>query len=141
MISLVTVPVVSVLLAITLVGIPVSIVTILIGYTVYVLAGFIAAFFIGRIVLMKYLGERRGWALATGLAIFYVAGFLPYIGQLLRLIATVFAIGGIVLSYRHPEIYETKHLDRLSKMNEFKNVKVFQKSRRLKKQKRKTSKI
>jgi cytoskeletal protein CcmA (bactofilin family) len=136
LISIVTVPVVSVLLAVTLVGIPVSIVAILIGYSLYVLAGFIAAFFIGRILLVRFLGERRGWALTVGLVIFYILGFFPYIGQLLRLLVTTYAIGGIVLSYRHPEIYNTEHLDQLSKMSEFKNVKVFQKSRKLRKQKK-----
>ncbi len=132
-ISVVIVPVVAVLLAITLVGIPVSIVALLIGYTLYVLAGFVAAFFIGRMALMKFVGERRGWALATGLIIFYLLGFLPYVGGALRLLVTVFAIGGIVLSYRYPAIYQTEHLDRLSKLSQFEKVRVFQNKRGLKK--------
>lgn len=126
LIALITVPVVAILLAITIVGIPVSLVAILFGYTIYVLASFIGAFFIGRLILMRFFGERRGWALAVGLVFFYLIGLLPFVGQTVRLIVTVFAIGGIVLSYRHPEIYETKHLDELSRMSQFKNVKVFQ---------------
>lgn len=139
-IALVTVPVIAILLAVTIVGIPVSLVAVLFGYTIYVLASFIAAFFIGRIILMRFFGERRGWALAVGLTVFYLFGFLPLAGQILRLIVTIFAVGGIVLSYRHPEIYETKHLDRLSRMNQFKHVSVFEEKKQVKKAIR-TSKI
>lgn len=131
-ITVVAVPIVALLLAVTIVGIPVSIVTILIGYTIYVLAGFVGAFFIGRVILRRFLGERRGWALATGLTVFYILGFFPYIGQFIRLVVTIFAIGGIVLSYRYPTIYETKQLDRLSKLSKFQGVKVFQKKKSIK---------
>lgn len=131
-ITIIAVPIVALLLAITIVGIPVSIVAIFIGYTIYVLAGFVGAFFTGRVILRRFLGERRGWALATGLAVFYVLGFFPYVGQLVRLVVTVFAIGGIVLSYRHPTIYETEQLDRLSRLSKFQTVKVFQRKKNTK---------
>lgn len=138
-VAIITVPVIALLLALTIVGIPVSLVAVFLGYAVYVVAGFIAAFFVGRTILVRYLGERRGWALAVGLVVFYLLGFLPYLGQVIRLLVTIFAIGGIVLSYRHPEIYETKHLDLLSKMSQFKDVQVFQKVKRIR-VKKKTAK-
>jgi cytoskeletal protein CcmA (bactofilin family) len=71
-VTIVMVPVVAVLFALTLVGIPLSIVLVVVGYVVFLAAKYLMAFFIGRRILLPRFGERRGWALVLGLFLFFL---------------------------------------------------------------------
>lgn len=116
---LVSVPILVVLFALTIVGIPVSVVLLLIASIVWVLAQYLMAFFIGRKVLAKRFGERRGWALLLGLASIYLVGMIPVLGSIVKVFLFVFALGAIILAYRQPVIvgpriipFETKKTPR-----------------------------
>lgn len=102
------VPLMVFLFAITIVGIPVSLVLILIAYICFVLAQFLGAFFLGRKILLSRFGERRGWALVVGLVIIYLLGLIPILGNIAKLILVLFALGAIVPAYKQPVILERK---------------------------------
>lgn len=99
-------PVVAVLFALTIVGIPVAFVLVLLGWVIYLAAQYLAAFFVGRKILMSKFGERRGWALVLGLFLFYVLGLIPIIGGIVKIILILFALGAIILAYKQPVIIE-----------------------------------
>ncbi len=104
------VPTLALLFAITLIGIPVSLVILLLAYLAWILAQYLMAFFIGRRILFARFGERRGWALVLGLFLIYLVGLVPIIGGIVKLILVLFALGAIILAYRQPEIYIQKQL-------------------------------
>ncbi len=104
------IPLVAILFAITLVGIPVSLVLLLLGYLAWIAAQYVVAFFLGRKILLKRFGERRGWALFLGLFLIYILGQIPVIGPLGKIILVLFALGAIALSYKQPVIIEQKPL-------------------------------
>src|SRR3989344_1042789 len=105
-IVLLAIPVVAVLFALTIVGIPITLLLLIVGYVVLVMAKYLMAFFLGRRVLLARWGERRGWAMVAGLVIFYNLGLVPVVGGLVKLLLMLFALGAMVLSYRHKEIFE-----------------------------------
>lgn len=99
-------PVVAVLFTITIIGIPVALVLVLVSYLFWLAAQYVTAFFLGRKILLSRFGERRGWAMVLGLAIIYLLGLVPVLGNLVKLVLVLFALGGMVLAYRHPVIVE-----------------------------------
>ena len=102
------IPMVAVLFALTIVGIPVSLVLLLMGYVIWIVVSYFSAFFIGRKILLVRFGERRGWALVLGLVLIYVLGLIPIIGALIKLVLFLLAFGAIILSYKQPEIFKNK---------------------------------
>lgn len=106
-ISLMT-PLVIVLFAITIVGLPVSLVLVLVAYLFWVAASYLTAFFLGRKILREKFGERRGWALLLGLFLIYLLGLIPVLGTLVKVLLTLFALGAMTLSYRQPAIVEER---------------------------------
>jgi hypothetical protein len=106
----VMVPVVAVLFAVTIIGLPVSLALVILGYIVGILAQYLTAFFIGRRILLARFGERRGWAILLGLAMLAGLGLIPIFGVVIKLVLVLFALGGLVLSYRQPAIIEPKPL-------------------------------
>lgn len=107
-ITVVMVPVVTFLFAVTIIGLPVSLVLVIISYVVWILAQYLTAFFIGRRILLSRFGERRGWAILLGLAIITVFGLIPIFGVVAKLVLVLFALGGLILSYRQPAIVEPR---------------------------------
>ncbi|MCL4390249.1 MAG: hypothetical protein M1484_02595 [Patescibacteria group bacterium] len=103
-------PVLTVLFAITIIGIPVALVMLLLGYLIWLAAQYLMAFFVGRKILLSRYGERRGWALVLGLFLIYLLGLIPVLGGLVKLILILFSLGGMVLAYKQPVIVETKPL-------------------------------
>ncbi len=99
-------PVIAVLLAITIVGIPITVILAIIAYLGYVAAGYLVSFYIGRRVLLPRFGERRGWAMLVGLVIFYLIGLIPVLGQTIKVGLSIWAIGGAVIAYRQPTILQ-----------------------------------
>lgn len=121
-IAILLVPLVAILFALTIVGIPLSILLLIVGYVVFLAAKYLMAFFIGRRILMSKFGERRGWALVLGLFLFYLLGFIPVLGNLIKLLLTLFGLGAIILSYRHVEIVKDRGWEVRAK-NEMKLIK------------------
>lgn len=103
-------PVVIVLFAITLIGIPVALVLALAAYIFWLVATYLVAFFLGRRILLPKFGERRGWSLILGLFLFFLLGFIPVLGQLIKLLLVLFGLGAIILAYRQPVIFVQKPL-------------------------------
>lgn len=101
-------PLIMILLAITIIGIPVSLLLVLVGYIAFMASQFVMAFVIGRKILLKKAGERRGWAITLGLLIFYLVGLIPIIGRVFYLSLIVLGLGGMIISYRHKEIVGAK---------------------------------
>lgn len=97
---------VTVLLVVTLVGIPLAAITFLLSLLLAYVARFLIAFFIGRKIMLSKFGERRGWSIILGLTVYAFLAFIPIIGELFRWILLTFALGGLVLSYRQPAIYQ-----------------------------------
>ncbi len=97
-------PLIIVLFALTIVGIPVSLILLLVGYLAWLAAQYLIAFFIGRKIMLPRFGERRGWALFLGLFLIYLVGLIPVVGSVVKLVLTFFAMGAIVLAYRQPVI-------------------------------------
>jgi cytoskeletal protein CcmA (bactofilin family) len=105
-ISFLLIGLVIVLLTVTLVGIPLAVMTFLLSLLLAYVARFLIAFFIGRKIMLSKFGERRGWSIVLGLTVYAFLSFIPVVGELLRWILLTFALGGLVLSYRQPAIYE-----------------------------------
>lgn len=91
------VPVAAVIVAITLVGLPISLMSV---------AGYLTALYLAKIFVAAYLGryllKTPGAAGATslgalflGLAILTVAGFVPFLGALLRLVVLLAGLGAL----------------------------------------------
>lgn len=104
------IPMVAVLFALTIVGIPVSLVLLLMGYVIWIVVSYFSAFFIGRKILLVRFGERRGWALVLGLVLIYILGLIPIIGTLIKLVLFLLAFGAVILSYKQQEIIKVKSL-------------------------------
>lgn len=107
-IILLSLPVIVVLFAITIIGIPISLVLLLLTYIFWVLAQYLMAFFIGRKIMISRFGERRGWALVLGLFLIYILGTIPVLGTLTKIVLTMFALGAVVLAYKQPVILKEK---------------------------------
>lgn len=99
-------PLLIILFAITIVGIPVSLVLLFIFYLIWTFSQYLTAFFIGRKIMLPKFGERRGWALVLGLFLITLIGLIPILGNLVKLIVVFFALGSAILAYKQPVIIE-----------------------------------
>jgi cytoskeletal protein CcmA (bactofilin family) len=91
---LVTVPIVAVIIAITVIGLPLSFITIVAWLTAWYLAKIVLAHLIGRSILAGR-SEHSGLvpALFVGLIIVIIAINLPFLGGVLNLLATILGLG------------------------------------------------
>jgi cytoskeletal protein CcmA (bactofilin family) len=91
---LVTVPIVAVIIAITVIGLPLSFITIVAWLTAWYLAKIVLAHLIGRSILAGR-SEHSGLvpALFVGLIIVSIAINLPFLGGVLNLLATILGLG------------------------------------------------
>jgi hypothetical protein len=96
------VPVVMVAAAITLVGLPIS----LMLFAVYLAAIYLAKVWVGAFlgrILLKHSGATKGdWLLGllVGLVIITIVGFIPYLGGLVRLVVVCLGLGAFGLQLR-----------------------------------------
>ena len=97
------IPILAVLLAISIIGFPVTI--FLVGLF---LAGLFAAYLavalvLGQLILRRFRGEGRGgfWgrigALALGILILAVAAFIPVLGPIITIVALMMGFGAMTL--------------------------------------------
>lgn len=99
---LVTVPIVAIIIAITVVGLPLSFITIMAWLTAWYLAKIVIAHLVGRSVLASR-SDDPGLALAlfVGLIIVTIAINLPFLGGVINLLATVLGLGLMVQFWLH----------------------------------------
>ena len=100
---LVTVPIIALIIAITVVGLPLSFITIMAWLTAWYLAKIVLAQLVGRSVLASR-GENPGLILAllVGLTIVTIAINLPLIGGVMNLLATILGLGLMVQLWFKP---------------------------------------
>ena len=100
LVTLIGVPILLVLVAVTIVGIPFS----LAGFGLFVIgiwvAGLYGKYAVGTWVLGQTDGENRWLALLIGLLGFLVLGFVPVIGGVAEFLATLLGLGGLVFALR-----------------------------------------
>ncbi|GCF12784.1 hypothetical protein Harman_07190 [Haloarcula mannanilytica] len=100
LLTLVAVPVVLVVLLLTIVGIPLS----LVGAVAFGIAAWVAAvygqFAVGSWALSLADRENRWLALAVGLVGFAILGAVPVLGGLLELVAFLLGLGALALTLR-----------------------------------------
>ncbi|NMC36504.1 polymer-forming cytoskeletal protein [Candidatus Beckwithbacteria bacterium] len=104
---LIVIPLLIALLVITILGIPFAIITALLYWVLLFLAKILGSLLVGRFLLQSLgLGERRGWALITGIIVYLLLGFMPVIGFLYRIAILSAATGMIYLYWRkdHPSV-------------------------------------
>lgn len=108
-------PVAAILFALTVVGIPVSLLLIVLSYVIWVLAQYLIAFFIGRKILLPKYGERRGWAMILGLGLLYLLALIPVVGRLVQFLLTILVVGALIISYRQSPIIKSRSLKQISR--------------------------
>jgi hypothetical protein len=81
--------------AITLVGIPISLMLLAVYLAAIYLAKLWVGAFLGRALLKPAGTTRRDWLLGllVGLLILTIAGFIPYLGGLVRLLVVCLGLG------------------------------------------------
>ena len=107
--TLVVIPIISLLLAFTIIGLPLSFIMMTVWVIIIYFTKITLAFYLGRLLLLKIgFGRRGGWALLLGLFIYFIAGGLPFIGLLLKLLVLFAGTGAIVTDiyrlYRSPSL-------------------------------------
>jgi hypothetical protein len=91
-------PIISVLLLVTVVGIPLGLVLLLALAPIYVLAYTVAAYFLGR----RIIGPPRSRFLAAlvGIIVLRILALIPFVGGLTWFAATVFGLGLLLVAAR-----------------------------------------
>ena len=100
LLTFVAVPIALALVAITVVGIPVSIVGALAYALVLWLTTIYGALVVGTWLLSLADRESVWVALAVGLVGFTLVGFVPYVGELLQFVVLLVGLGAFVLAVR-----------------------------------------
>lgn len=93
---LILVPLVCILLAITVIGIPLAIIIMVLWGILLYVAGVMAAWLIGRFIKDKFFSKTKWhnlWILALGLFIYIFVGKIPFLGWLLILFTYLLAWG------------------------------------------------
>lgn len=87
------------ILAITLIGIPLAILIAILYFIMLYLARMVFIYWMGSFVLQK-LGDRQRliWGLVMGILVYMVLSFIPVIGKLTTLFATMSGLGAVILS-------------------------------------------
>lgn len=99
--TLVISPFAVILLLVTVIGIPIAFLWIVAFLILAYMAKIWVAFAVGRALVMKAgSGDRRGWALLAGLLLYYVIGYIPVVGGLVKLIVMLIGIGVVLIEKR-----------------------------------------
>jgi hypothetical protein len=98
---IILIPIVAVIITLSIIGIPLAIFLFSFYWLLLFLAKILGCLVVGRYVLLQFnLGERRGWALLTGLVIYLGVGYFPIIGFLYRFLVLSAAVAMIYLYLR-----------------------------------------
>ncbi len=94
---LVLLPILSILTFITIIGMPLSVLNLVVYFVLLYLAKLFAALWIGRKVLP---GKKDVWGLTVGLFIIYFVSIVPFLGGLLTAIARLVGFGALYLTLK-----------------------------------------
>ena len=103
LIKVISVPVIALLLAITIVGIPLSLIILSVYFIALYAAKIIVGILVGRKVIEKYWTAKKNslvWALVVGITILKVVSFIPLFGWITCFIATLWGIGAMCSMYK-----------------------------------------
>jgi len=94
-----TLPPIALILAITIIGIPLSLIILSSWIVMIYIAKIISAILIGRIISSKIISSNTGnyllWPLVIGVIIIWLLAAIPYVGWIISLISAWFGLGGI----------------------------------------------
>jgi cytoskeletal protein CcmA (bactofilin family) len=99
-------PIVVVMLFVTIIGIPLGLISLVIYFTALYLAKFAVILWVGMEVANK-LSQKASlyWSLILGLLVYFVLGLIPVLGSFVKLFAFLFGLGAMVLAQK------TKYLE------------------------------
>jgi len=98
----VTLPVISLFLVLTIIGIPFVLVFGILTGALVIIAKIIGSFAIGHQLLLKFeKKDRRGWALLLGLTITHLISALPFFGTIYSVILAGATSGAMVTYFYH----------------------------------------
>ena len=99
---LISVPIIVVLLAVTLVGIPLAILLFVAFIFMLLFAKIFTAVAFGSWVLQKF-GQKQNpyFSLTVGLLLLSVLKLIPFLGMVLSLVITLFGLGAYAISKRN----------------------------------------
>jgi hypothetical protein len=101
-ITLIVTPVVSLILIITLVGVPVAFALMFIYGALLYIAKLFVALTIGKFVKEKAKWNLTPiWTFTIGIILYYIVGFIPVIGMLMKMIVTLVGVGAIILQKKN----------------------------------------
>ncbi|MEJ2679765.1 MAG: polymer-forming cytoskeletal protein, partial [Gemmatimonadota bacterium] len=97
---LIHVPIAIAVVCITVIGVPLGFIVLALYLVSVYLAGVVVALWIGRLFLRRRADrDRTGLALAflVGGIVLLVLGLIPWLGTIIRIVASVFGLGGMAL--------------------------------------------
>ncbi len=100
LLAIIVIPIVAIILLITVIGVPTSI----IGMLLFMIALYIAKIIVAEVIGSKIIKERNGkelhygvWGVLLGLVILNVLSAIPYIGILVSIATVLLGFGAIIL--------------------------------------------
>jgi len=99
--ALILAPFVFVILAITIIGLPLSLILLAFWIIALYVSKIITGIFLGRVLIEKYWAVKKEsliWPMIIGVIVTSLVCFIPFIGWLLGLIAALWAVGGMILA-------------------------------------------
>lgn len=96
-------PIIALLLLITIIGIPLSLIIIALWLIALCIGKIFTSILVGRILLQKFWEKKKdslSWAMVIGIVVTITICYIPLIGWLACLAATLFGLGGLWLFFR-----------------------------------------
>lgn len=95
-------PIGAIILMVTLIGIPLAVITGFLYLILFYIAKIFTGLALGETVISIFKKDQipMGWSLMAGLVLLYILVGLPYVGWLIYTLAFMIGLGGIVLSFR-----------------------------------------
>lgn len=93
-------PIIAILLAITVIGIPLAVILMLLWVVDLFLSIVFSGIMLGRILLKKYMPKKKDsliWTMIIGVTIIKLLGLIPVVGWVFCLFAVLLGLGGIFL--------------------------------------------
>jgi cytoskeletal protein CcmA (bactofilin family) len=102
-------PIAAIIICITIIGLPVGLITLALWVILIYLAQIPVSLLLGKLILQRFIviKESKGvmiGCLALGLLILKLIAIIPYIGFLVGLVVTLFGMGTVIVSIRNRRI-------------------------------------
>ena len=97
-VTLIVIPVVGIIFAVTVLGIPIALVLMFVYFVLIYIAKIFISLTIGKFIAEKAKWHMNSyWAFVLGIFIYYIVGFVPVVGGLMKIFATFAGIGAILI--------------------------------------------